>query len=378
MPSNSITREAESALKTVAVKMVKVEEKIVHRFHDPGEQISGEPDRLGEDSAIKEKTKQVLNKKNGGSGQEKQSKGSEANDSGKKADSKGKNKDASDKKPAGGYDPTPLHPYRESSYLIKITFHSGTRLPGADFRGFTADPYILAQLDTPSVLTRHKQDPALKYRGKTLRNTKEPVWEDEWFIAGVPKEGGTLRVWVMDEDEMGRDDKMGHFKVHFGDLGAVGGFHPVDHQNFPLKKRKASKRVNLGRALCTVVRPHRLFQDKMDRIEDCVTLSIEVVEKISAGSDKNVGKPYTVGPARWWQHYSPLLGRIAGTKDPEEQKARQARARENNKPAGNGQGENGDSGDEGNGNGQGRQTGTKRRILGRRDKDEDGEVQRYE
>lgn len=148
-----------------------------------------------------------------------------------RSNNKPKSKDQG-KEPEGGFDPTPLPPSDKETFILKFTFHSATRLPYADLDNLSADPYILAQLNTPSLPTRHKQDPSLRFRGRTKRETREPVWEESWIVGGVPQQGGTLRVVVMDEDYVGHDDRLGHFKIKLANIGGPG-WKDLDHQVFP-------------------------------------------------------------------------------------------------------------------------------------------------
>jgi hypothetical protein len=218
-----------------------------------------------------------------------------------------------DDQPEGGWDPTPLPPASEETYIIKITFHSATRLPTADLHNLAADPYVLAQLDTPTIPPRHKEDPPLRFRGTTHRITREPKWEESWTIGGVPKEGGQFKIVIMDEDYMGKDDRLGSLKVDFHDLGSSN-WTSIDRRMYDIKKRRASKRVNAARALRSVISPLDVFRDKRDHVEDQIEISIEIVGKYKPGDEGNVGRPHTLGPCRWLQHYSPLLGRMTGIK----------------------------------------------------------------
>lgn len=226
---------------------------------------------------------------------------------------KGKGKEKQKDDPEGGFDPLPLPPSDAETYIIKITFHRATRLPPADLPTFSADPYIIAQMDTPSVAPRHREDPPLRYRGRTARSTREPVWEDEWIIGGFPKEGGDLKVVVMDEDFTSHDDRLGHFTVDLRDVGSSR-WKDVKRQKFELKKRWAGRRVNLARAASYALNPLKWCTDKSHHLHDEIEMSVEIIGTLEVGHEWNVGRAFTMGPGRWWQHYSPLLGRIAGTK----------------------------------------------------------------
>ena len=46
-----------------------------------------------------------------------------------------------------------------------------------------------------------------------------------------------------------------------------------------------------------------------------VIISVEMLGKTE---DASGGRMYTVGPCQWSRHYSPMMGRLAGTKDHED------------------------------------------------------------
>lgn len=114
----------------------------------------------------------------------------------------------SDKGPAGGFDSTPL-PRRPPGYTLKFTFHRATNLPLADINSLSSDPFIVAELNT-GLPTRHKEDPPLQLRTKTIRQCTDPVWESEWIVANVPASGFKLKCRIYDEDPADHDDRLGN------------------------------------------------------------------------------------------------------------------------------------------------------------------------
>ena len=235
-----------------------------------------------------------------------------AEESGHHADHKmGNHSSSEEKKPEGGHDPTPLPPSEEETYIIKVTFHRATRLPPADL-SLTTDPYVLAELRTPSIAPRNHGEPRLAFRGHTERSTREPTWEDYWIIGGVPRAGGSLKVTIWDEDYNSKDDRLGHYHCELHDVGGSS-WNDIKHQRFELKKRHAGKRVNLARALTTTLNPKRMFEDKRRGVEDEVEMSVEIIGTLKPGDERNVGRAFTMGPGKWTQHFSPVLGRITGT-----------------------------------------------------------------
>lgn len=99
-----------------------------------------------------------------------------------------------DGKPAGGYDPTPLHPSGQTSYVVRFTFHRATNLPMSDIQGLASDPYLMVKLETPSLPKRHAGDPDLLFRTRTKHCTTDPVWADHWIVGGIPEAGIELSI----------------------------------------------------------------------------------------------------------------------------------------------------------------------------------------
>lgn len=216
--------------------------------------------------------------------------------------------DHSEKKkgPAGGFDETPV-PSAPPGYTIKITFHKAENLPFADLGTLSSDPYVHAVLRT-DLSKRHKQDPDLKLRTPTIHRNTDPEWEAEWIIANIPKTGFHLKCRLYDEDPQDYDDRLGnaHVDVESIDDNWTG----FSHQKFPIKKRMASKRAYTFRGCAALLsRGVKMGGDL-----------IVSVENLGRTKDENGGRAYTVGPLPWSRHYSPLIGRLAGTKDTEQGK----------------------------------------------------------
>lgn len=100
--------------------------------------------------------------------------------------------------PPGGFDSTPI-PSAPPGYTVKFTFHRAENLPTADISTGAADPFLTATLST-SLPKRHKEDPDLCYRTRTIRKCLEPQWEEEWIVANVPSSGFRLKCRLYDED----------------------------------------------------------------------------------------------------------------------------------------------------------------------------------
>ncbi|KAL4933608.1 C2 domain protein [Aspergillus undulatus] len=203
--------------------------------------------------------------------------------------------------PAGGYDSTPL-PQVPPGYTLKFTFHRGVNLPCADFGTFSSDPYIHAAL-TVDVPLRHKQDPFPSYRTPTVRKNRDPVWEKEWIVANIPASGFRLKCRVYDEDAADHDDKLGNAYIQVNSINEQ--WAGIHEQPFRLKKHTGSKRVYLFGNIAALA-SRRLDTDSH------LVISVECLGK-SPGA--NGAQVYTVGPNYWFKHFSPLIGRLIGTKD---------------------------------------------------------------
>lgn len=221
----------------------------------------------------------------------------------KVADKKAEKLGSEKKGPAGGFDPTPV-PKASPGYTIKITFHKATNLPFADLNSLSSDPYILAQLNTRLPL-RHKQDPRLRFRTTTKRRNVNPEWNEDWIIANVPAEGFELKCRVYDEDPADHDDRLGNIHVPVAEISE--NWAGIAEQPFKIKKRMGSKRAYFFRGCAAIL-------SKEKHMSGQVFVSIQLLGRTENG---NGGRLYTVGPCAWSQHFSPLMGRVAGTKDPE-------------------------------------------------------------
>jgi hypothetical protein len=208
--------------------------------------------------------------------------------------------DVSDDQPAGGYDDTPI-PKRPAGYTLKFTFHNAANLPLGDVNTFASDPFVLAQLNT-DVPTRHKEDPYLRFRSKTVQKDVNPVWEEAWIVANVPSSGFKLKLHIYDEDPADSDDLLGgvHVTVPFLDESWGG----LQKEVYTIKTHGGSWRAYTLQALTTCMRADKSLRGEL-------TLSIEMLGRTEP--DGQNGRLYTVGPCRWIRHYSPILGRLVNT-----------------------------------------------------------------
>lgn len=209
--------------------------------------------------------------------------------------------------PAGGFDSTPI-PRAPPGYTLRFTFHRGDNLPFADFGSLSSDPYVNAQLIV-NLPQRHKQDPSLLFRTPTVRKNTNPVWDRQWIVANVPASGFELKCMVYDEDAADHDDKLGNAYVKVDSVSED--WEGIHEEKFKVKKRMGSKRVYIFGNLAAMA------SRRMDP-SSYLIISVECLGK-TPGNDG--GQVYTLGPNFWFKHHSPLIGRLAGTKDQIQKKA---------------------------------------------------------
>ncbi|CZT09777.1 hypothetical protein WAI453_007016 [Rhynchosporium graminicola] len=202
--------------------------------------------------------------------------------------------------PPGGFDATPI-PSAPDGYTIKFTFHRAKNLPVSDLNSRSSDPYIHATL-TSALAKRHKEDPDLAIRTPTVHKNTDPVWNTEWIVAGIPSSGFRLKCRLYDEDANDHDDRLGNVTIFVNHVGPD--WQGIKDGSFDIKKRMASKRAYMIRS-CAVL----LSDVKMSG-------NLWISAELLGESEKPHGRMYTVGLTSWVKHYSPMIGRIAGTKAP--------------------------------------------------------------
>ncbi|CAI6341759.1 unnamed protein product [Periconia digitata] len=207
-----------------------------------------------------------------------------------------------EKQPEGGFDDTPV-PHAPPGYTIRVTFHRATNLPLADINTLSADPFIVAELIT-ALPTRHKEDPPLQLRTPTVRQNTDPEWNTQWIIANVPASGFRLKCRLYDEDPADHDDRLGNAHVVVDSLSEH--WPGIKEQRYSIKKRMGSKRAYLLRAVAVCF-------NKVQHMSGSLYVSVELLGRTQG---EHGGRVYTVGPQFWIRHYSPMLGRLLGQKEP--------------------------------------------------------------
>lgn len=208
------------------------------------------------------------------------------------------------KGPAGGFEDTPV-PRAIPGYTLKFTFHRATNLPMADLNSLSSDPYVLAQLNT-SLPKRHKQDPNLRFRTPTVRRSTNPEWNREWIVANVPASGFKLKARIYDEDPADHDDRLGNVHVNVDRISEE--WEGIREQAYTIRKRMGSKRAYAIRGCAA------MFNKRVHMTGDLIVS----VHLLGRSQTENGGRMYTIGPCDWTQHLSPLIGRLTGTKDPQD------------------------------------------------------------
>ena len=214
----------------------------------------------------------------------------------------GTNSSKKEKGPEGGFDDTPI-PRAPPGYTLRFTLHRATNLPLADINTLSADPFIVAELTT-GLATRHKEDPPLQLRTPTIRQSTDPVWNTQWTVANVPASGFRLKCRIYDEDPADHDDRLGNAHITSDHISES--WPGIKDQAHPIKKRMGSKRAYLLRAIAVCF-------NKVEHMNGSMYVS---VENLGRTQDENGGRAYTLGPQFWIRHYSPLLGRLLGQKEP--------------------------------------------------------------
>lgn len=203
--------------------------------------------------------------------------------------------------PPGGQDDIPV-PSARDGYTVKFTFHRAENLPISDIGARSSDPFVVATL-TSSLPKRHKEDPDLMLRTPTIHKSTDPEWNTEWIVAGIPSSGFRLKCRLYDEDPSDHDDRLGNVTINVHEIGQ--NWPGIREENFPIKKRMGSKRAYLWRGCASML-------SRNVHMNGHLFISAEVLGE----SDKPHGRMYTVGKTAWTKHYSPMIGRIAGTKAP--------------------------------------------------------------
>ena len=205
------------------------------------------------------------------------------------------------KNPPGGYDDTPL-PDAPQGYTVKFTFYKASNLPSGDLHTQSSDPFLLATLTT-DVPKRHKEDPSLTFRTKTVRKSTNPEWNQEWVVANVPKTGFTLKCRIYDEDYPDHNDRLGNLTINIPEVWENWEGLGRGGKVFDVKKRSGSKRAYFFKAATSALTKNV-----------SMTPTLQVGIDVLGLSDPPHALMCTMAPTYWFKHYSPMIGRLTGTK----------------------------------------------------------------
>jgi hypothetical protein len=150
---------------------------------------------------------------------------------------------------------------------------------------------------------RHKEDPDMIIRTPTIHKNKNPEWNTEWIVAGIPSSGFRLKCRLYDEDTSDHDDRLGNVTIYVNHIGI--NCPGIRDESFQIKKRMGSKRAYMLRGCASML-------SRNVHMDGYLFVSVEVLGM----SDEPFGRMYTVGKTYWFKHYSPMIGRLAGTKAP--------------------------------------------------------------
>lgn len=205
------------------------------------------------------------------------------------------------KGPPGGYDKTPL-PDAPQGYTLRFVFHSASNVPVADLHTASSDPFLVATLKGTQP-KRHKEDPDLKYRTRTIHRTTTPEWNEEWIVANVPPGGFTLKCRMYDEDVADKDDRLGNVTINVDSISEDWPGIPPPGQEFEAKKRVMSKRAFLLKGIASAISHGTHLAPRL-------RISIQLLGK----SEPPFAQMCTLAPTRWIKHNSPMIGRLIGAK----------------------------------------------------------------
>ncbi|BFZ53461.1 hypothetical protein PYCC9005_000485 [Savitreella phatthalungensis] len=190
-----------------------------------------------------------------------------------------------------------------ATYTVAIQFVKAAHVPIGDFFNGSSDPYIVG-------LMNHKTDDELVFRTSTCRSTRFPEWQhdDVWQVSGV-KEGTFVKLRMYDEDPRKLDnDRLGVSELKLENLEQLcketEGSKSGKEITLKVQKRQANAKVYF----LTYIHSWFAFQD-LNRQSASLVLRLKVRK-----DEESLPEPRQTGPLRYSIHFSPMLGRMAGTK----------------------------------------------------------------
>lgn len=173
-------------------------------------------------------------------------------------------------------------------------------MPISDLNNLSSDPYIRAILSTkyePSGRSDDRQ--SIMFRTHTERRTLNPVFNETWFVSGIPSTGFTLTLRLRDEDPGNRDDKLGKSVITFPSQGQA----LDDNWSSGELECKVHKRKGGMKSRLTTYGARVMTCGGVDH--HCrIRLSVKVLGRAENQEEKRV---YTVGPREFFLPLSVVL-----------------------------------------------------------------------
>lgn len=187
-----------------------------------------------------------------------------------------------------------------TKYEVQIQFVKASHVPVGDFFNGSSDPYIQAYIN-------HKTDKEISFRTSTCRSTRDPSWQEEdvWHLGGI-EEGTLVKLRMLDEDPRKlNNDRLGVSELKLDGLDALCDQEGGKELALKVQKRKASIKVYV-----------LTYTYSWFAAQDLRSQSSNITVKLTVKRDqKNHERPCLIGPIRYDIHFSPMLGRLAGTRD---------------------------------------------------------------
>ncbi|KIJ54279.1 hypothetical protein M422DRAFT_25206 [Sphaerobolus stellatus SS14] len=189
---------------------------------------------------------------------------------------------------------------QDNLYTCEIIFIRADHAPVADIRTLSCDPYIKASLQAHS--RSGYSETSLRYRTQTMRRTLNPVFNSRWIVSGVPANGFTLTINLIDEDTKDSDDRLGRAVLLIPNPqdGPIlkEGWDSGDME-CKIEKRRGSLKTYLATYFAAAITRGDISHHVR------VWVRIRILGKTPDQKDRRL---YTLGPPSYVRHFSPLIG----------------------------------------------------------------------
>ncbi len=123
----------------------------------------------------------------------------------------------------------------------------------------------------------------MKHRTRTIHKSKNPEWDEQWVVAGIPSSGFRLKCRLFDEDPKDHDDRLGNVTISANKIGES--WNGIREEAYDIKKRMGSKRTYALKSCLSIFSREVHMNGKL-------MLSVKVLGK----SEPPYGRMCTVGP----------------------------------------------------------------------------------